>query len=276
MKSTIKESAALLLLFIIIGFSLGNEIKAQAYDSKYVSQSIPDRMIPGNKYNIIISFQNSGTDTWAPGNVRLKLLPDEENKSIWTVSELELTKMIEPGNTATIEFTVAAPTAAGVYKFAGRLTSNGSYFGEQSKTLEITVNSDVSLTEAMNSAAFVEQTVPSIMEAGKKYKVMISYTNTGKTTWNKNSYRLIMLDAAGNPLTGNFWNTYSVSLDENIDPGSSKVFNFDVIPFAPGTYTLQWRMASGETGLFGDLSNPAVVTVTPVPEIKNEGKSGKQ
>jgi hypothetical protein len=85
-----------------------------------------------------------------------------------------------------------------------------------------------------------------------------------------------MLDAAGNPLTGNFWNTYSVSLDENIAPGSSKVFNFDVIPFAPGTYTLQWRMASGETGLFGDLSNPAVVTVTPVPEIKNEGKSGKQ
>jgi hypothetical protein len=85
-----------------------------------------------------------------------------------------------------------------------------------------------------------------------------------------------MLDAAGNPLTGNFWNTYSVSLDENISPGSSKVFNFDVIPFAPGTYTLQWRLASGETGLFGDLSNPAVVTVTPVPEIKNEGKSGKQ
>jgi hypothetical protein len=276
MKSFIKESRGLLILFIMIGIGLGGQLKAQSYDSKYISQSIPDRMIPGSKYNIIMSFLNSGTDTWVPGTVRLKLLPDDENKSLWSISELELTKMIEPGNTATIEFTVAAPSTAGVYKLAGRLTSNGSYFGEQSKSLEIAVNSDVSLTEALNSAAFVEQTVPAVMEAGKKYKVMISYTNTGKTTWNQNSYRLIMLDAAGNPLTGNFWNTYSVSLDENISPGSSKVFNFDVIPFAPGTYTLQWRLASGETGLFGDLSNPAVVTVTPVPEIKNEGKSGKQ
>lgn len=276
MKSLIKESAGLLLLLMFIGLGTGNQLFAQSFDSKYVSQSIPDRMIPGSKYNIILSFMNSGTDTWVPGVVRLKILPDDESKSVWSVSEFEITKMIEPGNTATIELTVTAPSAAGVYKLAGRLTANGSYFGEPSKSLEISVNSDVSMTEALNSAAFVEQTVPSIMEAGKKYKVMISYTNTGKTTWNQNSYRLIMLDASGNALTGNFWNTYSVSLDENIPPGSSKVFNFDIIPFAPGTYTLQWRLASGETGLFGDLSNPAVVTVNPVPEIKNEGKSGKQ
>ncbi|NOS85775.1 MAG: hypothetical protein HOP31_11590 [Ignavibacteria bacterium] len=276
MKSIIKDSRKLLILFMLMGLGSVNQMHAQSFDSKFVNQSIPDRMIPGSKYNIILSFQNSGTDTWTPGVVRLKILPDDENKALWSVSELELTKMIEPGNTATIELTVTAPSAAGVYKLAGRLTASGSYFGEQSKILEISVNSDVSLTEALNSAAFVEQTVPSIMEAGKKYKVMISYTNTGKTTWNQNSYRLIMLDAAGNPLTGNFWNTYSVSLDENISPGSSKVFNFDIIPFAAGTYTLQWRLASGETGLFGDLSNPAVVTVIPVPEIKNEGKSGKQ
>ncbi len=276
MHLLVRKSAGLLMLCSMILTGFGNQLFAQVYDSKYVSQSIPDRMIPGNKYNIIMSFQNSGTDTWVPGNVRLKLLPDDENKSLWSISELELTKKIEPGNTATIEFTIAAPTAAGVYKISARLTANGSYFGEASKTLEIAVNSDVSLTEALNSAAFVEQTVPQLMEAGKQYKVMISFTNTGKTTWNKDSYRLILLDAAGNALSGNFWNTYSVKLDENISPGSSKVFNFDIIPFAPGTYTLQWRMASGETGLFGDLSNPAVVTVTPVPEIKNEGKSGKQ
>ena len=263
-------------IIILAMFFYSLQLSAQSYNSQFVNQSIPDRMIPGSKYNLIMSFVNNGSETWVPGTVRLKILPDDDNKSVWSISELELTKMIEPGNTATIEFTVAAPTTAGVYKLAGRLTSNGSYFGESSKNLEISVNSDVSLNEALNSAAFVEQTVPQQMEAGKPYKVMISFTNTGKTTWNKDSYRLILLDAAGNALSGNFWNTYSVKLDENISPGGSKVFNFDIIPFAPGTYTLQWRLAAGETGLFGDLSNPAVVTVSPVPEIKNEGKSGKQ
>ncbi|GEM_PF-1794971 len=255
-------------------------IKSQTstgYDSKFVNQSIPDRMIPGQKYNLIVTFQNSGTVSWVPGEVRLKLFSNEDSKSpVWAVSELDLTKTIESENTATFEITVTAPSTAGVYKISAQLTNSAGVFGDVSKILEISVNNEVGFNDALNSSAFVEQTVPSEMEAGKFYKVMVSYTNTGKTSWDKGNYRLIMLDAAGNPLTGNFWNSYSVSLDETISPGGSKVFNFDVVPYSPGTYTLQWRLASGETGLFGDVSNPAVVTVTPVPEIKNEGKSGKQ
>ncbi|MBE2227204.1 MAG: hypothetical protein IAE93_07685 [Ignavibacteria bacterium] len=255
-------------------------IKSQTstgYDSKFVNQSIPDRMIPGQKYNLIVTFQNSGTVSWVPGEVRLKLFSNEDSKSpVWAVSELDLTKTIESENTATFEITVTAPSTAGVYKISAQLTNSAGVFGDVSKILEISVNNEVGFNDALNSSAFVEQTVPSEMEAGKSYKVMVSYTNTGKTSWDKGNYRLIMLDAAGNPLTGNFWNSYSVSLDETISPGGSKVFNFDVVPYSPGTYTLQWRLASGEMGLFGDVSNPAVVTVTPVPEIKNEGKSGKQ
>jgi len=269
------------VIFIIIvvqllSFSINSQTK-MGYDSKFVNQSIPDRMTPGQKYNLIVTFQNSGSSSWAPGEVRLKLFSNEETKSpVWAVSELDLVKTIESENTATFEITVSAPSEEGVYKISTQLTNSAGVFGDVSKILEISVNREVGLNDALNSSAFVEQTVPSQMEAGKSYKVMISYTNTGKTSWDKGSYKLIMLDPSGNPLTGNFWNNYSVSLDETISPGGSKVFNFDLIPYSAGTYTLQWRIASGETGLFGDVSNPAVVTVTPVPEIKNEGKSGKQ
>ena len=269
------------VIFIIIvvqllSFSINSQTK-MGYDSKFVNQSIPDRMTPGQKYNLIVTFQNSGSSSWAPGEVRLKLFSNEETKSpVWAVSELDLVKTIESENTATFEITVSAPSEEGVYKISTQLTNSAGVFGDVSKILEISVSRNVGLNDALNSSAFVEQTVPTLMEAGKSYKVMISYTNTGKTSWDKGSYRLIMLDPSGNPLTGNFWNSYSVSLDETISPGGSKVFNFDLIPYSAGTYTLQWRIASGETGLFGDVSNPAVVTVTPVLEIKNEGKSGKQ
>lgn len=270
----IKMKLSLFIVFIFTTFLTNSQ---SGFDSKFVNQSVPDRMSPGQKYNLIITFQNSGSIAWAPGEVRLKLYSNEDSKTpVWAVSELDLVKTIESENTATFEITVTAPNTEGVYKFSSQLTNSAGIFGEISKPLEISVSREVTFNDALNSSAFVEQTVPAVMEAGKSYKVMVSYTNTGKTTWEKGNYRLIMLDAAGNPLSGNFWNTYSVSLDESIAPGGSKVFNFDIIPFAPGSYTVQWRMAAGDKGLFGDVSNPAVITVSPVPEIKNEGKSGKQ
>ncbi len=277
MKTTVLIRVVFALIALqLFGFNINAQTK-MGYDSKFVNQSIPDRMTPGQKYNLIVTFQNSGSTSWIPGEVRLKLFSNEDSKTpVWAVSELDLVKTIESENTATFEITVTAPSEEGVYKISSQLTNSAGVFGDVSKILEISVSRNVGLNDALNSSAFVEQTVPSQMEAGKSYKVMISYTNTGKTSWDKGSYRLIMLDPSGNPLTGNFWNSYSVSLDETIIPGGSKVFNFEIIPYSPGTYTLQWRIASGETGLFGDVSNPAVVTVTPVPEIKNEGKSGKQ
>lgn len=275
-------TAFLLIMFSL--FSVKNScsttaltVNTNVFDSKFVNQSIPDMMIQGQNYNLIITFQNSGSNSWMPGEVRLKLFSNDDVKTpIWSASELDLVKIIEPGNTATFEVTVTAPVTEGVYKFSSQLTNSAGLFGDVSKQMEVTVSKSVGINDALNSSAFVEQTVPSTMEAGKPYKVMVSYTNTGKTTWDKNSYRLVMLDAAGNPLSGNFWNNYSVKLDDNVNPGGSKVFNFEIIPLTAGTYTLQWRLASGETGLFGDVSNPAVITVNPVPEIKNEGKSGKQ
>lgn len=245
-------------------------------NARFINQSIPDRMNPGETYNLILTFENTGTTSWN-SDYRIRVnSTDQKINSIWSVSEMELGRVIEPGNTATIELKVTAPVAEGVYPFQAELLHGSNVFGESSKPVEISVSKQVGYNDALNSSAFVEQTVPSEMEAGRPYKVLVSMTNTGKTTWKAGSYRLIMLDASGNPLTGSVWTTYSVGIDEDITPGGTKVFNFDVTPLVAGTYPLQWRMASGDNGLFGDASKTSVVTVKNPEEKKNYGKEGKQ
>ncbi|MEO8513515.1 MAG: NBR1-Ig-like domain-containing protein [Ignavibacteria bacterium] len=270
-----KASTSIKLLLFIFIFNIVS-IFSQVDNAKFINQSIPDVMTPGQSYNLIITFENTGSTYWTPGEYRLRInSADQRPMPIWSTSEMDLVKTIEPGNTATFEVKVTAPTTEGVYPFKAELIHGSYSFGESSKPVDISVNTQ-SGVNSMNSAAFVEQTVPALMDAGRLYKVMVSMTNTGKTTWTTGMYRLVLLDASGSPLTGSNWNTYSVSLDENIAPGSSKVFNFDIMPLQAGTYTLQWRMAAGDAGLFGDATKTSVVTVSQIVEKKNEGKSGKE
>jgi hypothetical protein len=267
------NSIVVLVTFLVINIV---SIFSQVDNAKFINQSIPDVMSPGESYNLIITFENTGTTYWTPGEYRIRINSvDQRPMPIWSTSEMDLVKTIEPGNTATFEVKVTAPSTEGVYPFKAELIHGSYSFGESSKPVDISVSRQSGLND-LNSSAFVEQTVPSSMEAGRTYKVMVSMTNTGKTTWTPGMYRLVLLDASGNPLTGSNWNTYSVSLSENIAPGSSKVFNFEIMPIEAGTFSLQWRMAAGDAGLFGDATKTSVVTVNKIVEKKNEGKSGKE
>ncbi len=265
-----------LLLLLVCSYTINSQTST-VDNAKFINQSVPDRMTPGESYTLILTFENTGTTYWSPGEYRIRVnTVDIKPSSLWSVSEMDLVKIIEPGNTATFEVKVTAPSTEGVYPFKAELIHGSYVFGESSNPINISVSRQSGSTNDLNGSAFVEQTIPSVMEAGRSYKVSISMTNIGKTTWIAGNYRLVMLDASGNALTGGNWNAYSVSIDRNIEPGGSKVFNFEVMPLQEGTYTLQWRMAAGDAGLFGDATKTAVVTVKKVEVKKNEGKNGKQ
>jgi len=273
----IKINLICFLLLIFLFLNIWGQTKT-VDDAKFINQSVPDRMSPGQTYNLIVTFENTGTTSWTPGDYRLRITSaDNVSNSVWSMTDMDLVKIFEPGNSISFEIKVTAPSTEGVYPFKAQLLHGSYAFGETNKPVEIIVSRQVNYSEALNSSAFVEQTIPSLMEAGKQYKVMVSMTNTGSTTWTPGMYRLVMLDASGIAYTGSNWNTYSVGVDNSIAPGGTKVFNFDLTPLLPGNYTVQWRMASSETGLFGDASNPATVTVNKkIEEKKNEGKRGKQ
>ena len=266
-----------ILIITFFCFILGQSVYSQTDNARFINQSVPDVMSPGESYVLILTFENTGSTSWVPGEYRLRVNSvDTKPLGMWTSTEMDLVKVIEPGNTATFEVKVTAPSTEGVYPFKAELVHGSYAFGESSKPLNISVNRSSSGSNDLNSSAFVEQTIPTVMEAGRSYKVSISMTNTGKTTWTAGNYRLVMLDASGNPLSGSIWSTYSVPIDLNIEPGGSKVFNFEVIPLVAGTYNLQWRMAAGDAGLFGDATKTTVVAVNKIEIKKNEGGRGKE
>lgn len=246
-------------------------------NAKFITQSIPGRMSPEQTYNLIVTFENIGTTTWYPGGYKLRISSGANSSySVWSVSDLDIVKRIDPGTSVSFEVKVTAPSTEGVYPFTAQLVHGDYIFGETNKTVDISVSREVSYNDALNSSAFVEQTIPTLMTAGKPYKITVSMTNTGKTTWMSHTYRLVMLDASGKAFTGSNWSTYSAEINENVAPGGTKVFSFEIIPLLPGAYTLQWRMASSETGLFGDATKAVVVRVEMAPKKKSEGKRGKE
>ncbi|MBK8549501.1 MAG: hypothetical protein IPL53_00015 [Ignavibacteria bacterium] len=66
MKATLLVRVVFALIALqLFGFNINSQTK-MGYDSKFVNQSIPDRMTPGQKYNLIVTFQNSGSTSWVP------------------------------------------------------------------------------------------------------------------------------------------------------------------------------------------------------------------
>jgi hypothetical protein len=274
-----KLSIKLIVLLMAISISQFSYAQGTSLDNaRFISQSVPDNVASGQTYTFVVTYENNGTLSWTPNDYRLKILSiDAKAFNVWGIDEIPLAQVVEVGHSISFEIKITAPTTEGTYQFQTQMSRTGNYFGEPSKRLDLVVAFGQTTSEIVNSAAFVEQSVPKAMETGKQYKVMIAMSNTGKTSWTPGSYRLVLLDPSGDRIGNSvLWSTSSIELSETIAPGSSKVFNFELTPYVAGTYTLQWRMSSSNGGLFGDASNPETVTVLNIEPKKNMGKKGNE
>ena len=79
---------------------------------------------------------------------------------------------------------------------------------------------------AADMAQAMAQFVPSRMEAGKQYSVMIQFKNASNTTWTGSEYML----GAKNPSNNTFWGTKRVKLSpgDSIRPGATLTVKFQV------------------------------------------------
>jgi hypothetical protein len=125
---------------------------------------------------------------------------------------------------------------------------------------------DVTITDApipaIDDAQVDSQSVPTTVAAGGSFAAVITFRNTGTTTWTAAAgYHLDAQNPAGNAT----WGRASVALDpgDAIGPNLAKTFKFvAVAPTTPGTYHFQWRMAHDGAPLFGAASPNVDVTVT--------------
>ena len=242
-------------------------------DSAFVSQTITNRMAPGETYDAQIIFRNTGNTTWPaasidPDAVAFNLGSQNPDDNLtWGFARIELTNAVAPGQNAVINFTLTAPTNTGTYDFQWRMVHEDvAWFGATTENVVIQVGT-VLPPPPTNAATFVSQTVPAAMFTGRTNPVTIVLRNTGNTTWTSaDGFAL----ASQNPLNNTVWGTNRIALPGPVAPGDTATFNFNAVaPSVAGTNNFQWLMVQGAAGYFGDLSANVPIVVTAPPTATN-------
>lgn len=114
---------------------------ANAFNSQFVSQTVPTTLTPGQSFNATLRWRNTGTQTWnGSGGFRLGSQNPQDNRT-WGGNAVQLSGFsIPPGNDAIVTFTAFAPTTPGTYNFQWQTVQDGiGFFGEPSQNVAIVV-----------------------------------------------------------------------------------------------------------------------------------------
>ena len=226
--------------------------------ANFVSQSVPNNLLPGQSFPVSITLQNVGPTTWTAGEeYKLATQPETLN---WGFLRVPLPNDVPPGATVTFNFNATAPTIPGNYNFQWRMIHEGAErFGDVTPNLTLTV------LAASNQAQFISQSVKTAMYAGEGYTMSITMKNVGNTTWTAGSlYRLGSQNAQDNMT----WGMNRVALPNSVPPGGQVTFTFDVVAPAKGTYNFQWKMVQDGVEWFGPATPNVPVTVKLPPCLR--------
>lgn len=115
-----------------------------------------------------------------------------------------------------------------------------------------------------NAAQFVEQVVPTTMNAGSVYSIRIRMKNLGSTTWTPSSQHKL---GSQNPQDNTDWQFNRVNVSTTVAPQGFQDFIFNVTaPSTLGNHNFQWRMVQESVEWFGDLTQNVVINVAaPAP-----------
>jgi RHS repeat-associated protein len=108
---------------------------APVYDAQLISASVPTTMTAGGYYNVSLTFKNTGNVTWTKPDYRIGSTSPDDNFT-WGLHRVNMSEAsVAPGQNATFNFQVAAPSTAGTYLFDwGMLWEMHWRFGQTSKT----------------------------------------------------------------------------------------------------------------------------------------------
>jgi RHS repeat-associated protein len=170
-----------------------------------------------------------------------------------TMSTLEVlngTTVLATVNSNSINQVVELPL--GTYSLSLRATDNWS---------KTAVTPAATVTVKSNDAAYVSQSVPTIMQAGKPYTATVTMRNSGNKPWTlADRYGL----GAQNPQDNRIWRTDRVSPPATVVVNGQVALSVQVIaPAKPGTYNFQWRMLQEDVEWFGAFTPNVEVVVKP-------------
>ena len=121
-------------------------------------------------------------------------------------------------------------------------------------------------------AAFVSQSVPSTMTAGKSARMALTFRNTGSMTWDLGQYGVECPDKCA-------WSPMALTLANSVGPGKTYTFEFTILaPTTPGAYYSSWqmfRLQPPNAGVFGQKSTTVPVQVVRSSALRNLLVSGR-
>ncbi len=117
----------------------------QVDNAGFVSQSVPTSLVTGQTIPVQVVMQNTGNTSWntvaggGTGNYALSTINQIDNTT-WGFSRIALPGSIAPGQNATFNFNITAPTIPGVYPLQLQMLKEGIYrFGAATTNSPITV-----------------------------------------------------------------------------------------------------------------------------------------
>jgi hypothetical protein len=108
-------------------------------DSRFIIQNAPVTMVAGQRYNVSVTFRNTGASAWTTANGYKLVSQAPLNNLTWGLNEVPLPYSVAPGADVTFSFTVTAPATPGRYRFDWRVTQGTVGFGGFTPGLEVTV-----------------------------------------------------------------------------------------------------------------------------------------
>ena len=230
------------------------EVRNSGNAAVFLAQTVPTVMQPGQPYPVTIQMRNLGTTAWTEDlKHRLAAWNPVDNK-VWGFARIVLSGPVAPGEVATFNFTATAPTQPGAYNFHWRMVQEGvGYFGAATPNVPIAVGS------GSDAAAFVSQSIPTSMAAGRTYPVTITMRNAGTLAWAAGGIYTL---ASQNPPGNLNWGVSQLTLPVDVAPGQTVTLNFTVqAPVVTGPFVMQWQMNRAGTGYLGQLTTPVTVNV---------------
>lgn len=107
--------------------------------ASFVSQLVPSTMIAGQSYAVSLTFTNTGATTWTSGAGFKLGSQNPQDNTTWGVSRATLAANVAPGQQATFNFNVTAPSTPGNYNFQWRMLQEGTaWFGSSSTNVVVT------------------------------------------------------------------------------------------------------------------------------------------
>jgi hypothetical protein len=151
---------------ILWSFSTIGSLFAQN-NSEFISQSVPQTVTPGGKYNISVTFKNTGTTTWKTSTLHRLGTQDPQDNTIWIkTTRVSLPKDVNPGEEVTFVIPITAPVKEGIYSLRWRMVHDGvAWFGEYSDPVyyPILISASDSLLAEGNRFKIANRTVSTLM-----------------------------------------------------------------------------------------------------------------